>query len=71
MHEVTHVGTNMKSLVDRVGPHQAVLVDPGQGQTDRPVITKVIVKIRVPAVVLGVLPRLNRGRETPRDGSEP
>ena len=70
MHEVTHAGIHMKSLEDRVGPHQAVLVDPGQGQTDRPVITKVIVKTRVPAV-LGVLPRLNRGRETPRDGSEP
>ena len=70
MHEVTRAGTSMKGLVDRVGPHQAALVDPGQGQTDRPVVIKVIVKIRVPAV-LGVLPRLNRGRETPRDGSEP
>ena len=70
MHEVIHVGSNMKSSVDRVGPHQAALVDPGQGPTDRLVILKVIVRIRVPAA-LGVLPRQNKGRETPRDGSEP
>ena len=71
MHGVTRAGTNMKGLEDRVGPHQAALVDLGQGQTDRPVVTKVIAKIRALAVVLGVLPHLNRGRETPRDGSEP
>ena len=70
MHEVTHAGINMKSLEDRVGPHQAALVDPGQGPADRQVILKVIVRIRVPAA-LGVLPRQSKGRETPWDGSEP